>query len=189
LSHAPQPRRAVFLDRDGTILEEVGYLNHISRFHLLPFAAEAIRRLNRAGIPVVLVTNQSGVARDFFPESLVRETHARLSEELARAGAHVDGFYFCPHISADNCSCRKPKPGLLERAAADLGLTLPGSYVVGDRYLDVELAHGIGGRGILVLTGYGRGEYEYHRHRWPRPPEHVVEHLGAAVDIILKEWS
>jgi D-glycero-D-manno-heptose 1,7-bisphosphate phosphatase len=183
------PRRAVFLDRDGTILEEVGYLNHPSRYYLYAFAPAAIRRLNEAGIPVIVVTNQSGVSRDFFPEALVREMHARLASDLAAAGARVDGFYFCPHIGADNCECRKPKTGMLERAAREHGLRLAGSFVVGDRYGDMELAHNAGCRSILVLTGYGRGDYEYHRAGWPRLPDHVVENLADAVEIILKEFK
>lgn len=186
---AKPPRRAVFLDRDGTILDEVGYLNHISRYHLYPFAAAAIRRLNDAGLPVVVVTNQSGVARNFFPESLVHETHRRLAGDLSAAGARVDAFYFCPHIAADDCGCRKPRAGMLERAAREHGLALAGSVVVGDRYADMQLAHNAGCRSILVLTGYGRGDYEYHRAEWPRQPDRVVENLQQAVDVILKEFA
>jgi D-glycero-D-manno-heptose 1,7-bisphosphate phosphatase len=183
------PSRAVFLDRDGTILDEVGYLNHISRFHLYPFAAAAIRRLNDVGLPVVVVTNQSGVARGFFPESLVHETHEKLRAALAREGAHVDAFYFCPHLAADNCTCRKPLPGMLERAAREHNLSLTGSFVVGDRYADMELAHAAGCRSILVLTGYGTGDHYYHQETWPRQPDHVTQNLEMAVDIILKELA
>jgi D-glycero-D-manno-heptose 1,7-bisphosphate phosphatase len=179
----------VFLDRDGTIAEEVGYLNHLSRFVVYPFAPAAIRRLNEAGWAVIVVTNQSGVSRGFFPESLVQETHEKLERELAAAGARVDGIYFCPHIGADDCDCRKPKPGMMERAAREHGLQLEGSWVVGDRYTDIELAHNAGCRSILVLTGYGRGDLEWNRERWPRPPEFVAENLNEAADIILKESS
>jgi D-glycero-D-manno-heptose 1,7-bisphosphate phosphatase len=178
-------RPAVFLDRDGTICEEMGYLNHLSRLHIFPLAGAAIRKLNEAGWPVIVVTNQSGVSRGIFPESLVRHIHDGISEELSRAGARVDGYYYCAHTRQDDCGCRKPLPGLLERAAREHGLRLERSFVVGDRYADVELAHGVGGRGVLVLTGYGLGEYEFHRAEWPRQPDSVVDDLSAAVDVIL----
>jgi D-glycero-D-manno-heptose 1,7-bisphosphate phosphatase len=180
-------RPAVFLDRDGTICEEMGYLNHISRLHIFPFAAGAISKLNNAGLPVIVVTNQSGISRRIFPESLVNQIHERISQELSAAGARVDGYYHCPHTKQDDCNCRKPLPGLLQRAAREHGLRLDRSFVVGDRYADVELAHGVGGRGVLVLTGYGRGEYELHRQEWPRQPDFVAESLSEAMDAILGE--
>jgi D-glycero-D-manno-heptose 1,7-bisphosphate phosphatase len=177
-------RRAVFLDRDGTISEEMGYANHLSRFSIFPYAAKAILRLNEAGLAVIVVTNQSGVARGFFPESLIQEIHAKMERELAAGGAHVDGIYYCPHIRDDNCNCRKPLPGMLERAAAEHNLELKGSVLVSDRYDDIAMAHGVGCEGILVLSGYGRGEYEWKRHKWPRQPDSVVEDLATAVDLI-----
>src|SRR3984957_20952879 len=99
LSDSAPPRTAVFLDRDGTVAEEVGYLNHVSRFRMFPFAAAAIRRLNAAGLPVIVVTNQSGVGRGYFPESLVHTVHELLTRQLAAAGAHLDAVYYCPHTS------------------------------------------------------------------------------------------
>lgn len=181
------PRRAVFLDRDGTICEEMGYLNHLTRFRMYPYAAVSIRRLNDAGHPVVVITNQSGVARGFFPEELVHRVHEKMAAELAAAGARVDGIYFCPHQGEDDCPCRKPRPGMLERAAREHNLALAGSFLVSDRYNDLEMARDAGGRGILVLTGYGRGEHEWNRSRWGHIPEFVAEDLSVAVDIILKE--
>jgi len=178
-------RRAVFLDRDGTIAEEVGYLNHLSRFQLFPFAGPAIRRLNEAGWPVIVVTNQSGATRGFFPETLIHQVHDRMVAELAAQGARIDGVYYCPHHSEQRCDCRKPKPGLLERAAREHGLEMAGSFVVSDRYADVQMGQSVGCSGILVLTGYGRGEYEWNRGNWPRQPDAVVENLTAAVDRIL----
>jgi D-glycero-D-manno-heptose 1,7-bisphosphate phosphatase len=184
----PEPkRRAVFLDRDGTIAEEVGYANHISRFVVYPFAAAAIRRLNQANLPVIVVTNQSGVARGFFPESLIGQMHDKMVEQLAAGGAHVDGMYYCPHIRDDQCSCRKPLPGMLELAAREHNLEISGSVLVSDRYNDIQMGHDNGCRTILVLTGYGRGDYEWNRAKWPRQPDHVVENLADAVEIILKE--
>ncbi len=180
-------RRAVFLDRDGTIAEEAGYLNHISRFQMFPFAPAAIARLNAAQLPVIVITNQSGVARGFYPEALVKEVHERMEAELLAAGARVDGIYYCPHIAADGCDCRKPIPGMLKRAAREHNLEIRGSTVVSDRYDDIRMGLAQGCLTILVLTGYGRGEYEWNRHGWPAPPHHVVENLQEAVEIILRE--
>jgi len=186
MSETQLPRRAVFLDRDGTIGEELGYVNHIDRFQIFPFAAEAIRQLNQAEIPVVVVTNQSGVARNIFPESLVHEVHKKMVKELAAGGAWIDAIYFCPHKSEDACECRKPNPGLLKQAAREHALDLAASWVVGDRYADLEMGHAAGARGILVMTGYGRGEYELHRSSWPKQPEALAENLGDAVRHILR---
>ncbi|HEV2617140.1 MAG TPA: HAD family hydrolase [Candidatus Acidoferrales bacterium] len=179
-------RRAVFLDRDGTISEEMGYVNHLSRFIIFPYAAAAIRRLNQAGLPVIVVTNQSGAARGFFPESLVGEIHEKMKAELAAAGARVDGIYYCPHIRDNNCTCRKPIPGMLEQAAREHALELSNSVLVSDRYDDISMGQSVGCRSILVLSGYGRGEYEWHRKDWPRQPDDVVEDLTAAVELILE---
>jgi D-glycero-D-manno-heptose 1,7-bisphosphate phosphatase len=180
---------AVFLDRDGTIGEEMGYVNHIDRFEVFPFAAEAIRRLNVAKIPVIVVTNQSGVARNIFPESLVHEVHKKMVAELAAGGAWIDGVYFCPHKSEDTCECRKPLPGLLHRAAREHELDLAASWVVGDRYADLEMGYAAGGRGILVMTGYGRGEYELHRESWPRQPDAIADNLRDAVAHVLQNGN
>jgi D-glycero-D-manno-heptose 1,7-bisphosphate phosphatase len=189
MSETPLLRRAVFLDRDGTIAEELGYVNHVDRFQNFPYAAEAIRHLNEADIPVIVVTNQSGIARNIFPESLVYEVHKKMVAELAAGGAWIDAIYFCPHKSEETCECRKPKPGMLEQAAREHALDLAASWVVGDRYADLEMAHTAGSRGILVMTGYGRGEYELHRSAWPRQPDAVVENLTDAVRRILQNGA
>jgi D-glycero-D-manno-heptose 1,7-bisphosphate phosphatase len=178
---------AVFLDRDGTINEQMGYINHLSRFKLLPQAVPAIRRLNEAGVKVVVVTNQSGAARGYFPASLVHEVHAHLKQLLAAEGAHLDGIYTCPHGPADGCACRKPQPTLMEQAARDLDLELSRSYLVGDRYTDIQTAANAGVKGILVLTGYGRGEYEYLRAAQSVQPVHVAPDLLEAVEWILAD--
>jgi D-glycero-D-manno-heptose 1,7-bisphosphate phosphatase len=183
---------AVFLDRDGTINEQMGYINHIDRFRMLPGAAAAIHRLNQAGVPVAVVTNQSGLARGYFPESLLAAVHQRMVAELARAGAHVDGIYVCPHHPEAKeerfrltCDCRKPKIGLFVRAARELGLDLTRSYVVGDRWSDLKAAAACGAKGILVLTGYGRGDYEFIGPCQQIQPHYVAADLAAAVDWIL----
>jgi D-glycero-D-manno-heptose 1,7-bisphosphate phosphatase len=186
MSEKQQLRRAAFLDRDGTIGEELGYVNHIDRFQIFPFAAEAIRQLNQAEIPVIVVTNQSGIARNIFPESLVHEVHKKMVAELAKGGAWIDAIYFCPHKTEDACECRKPNPGLLLRAAREHALDLPASWVVGDRYADLEMGHAAGARGILVMSGYGRGEFQLHGSTWPRQPDALAENLSNAVRLILQ---
>jgi D-glycero-D-manno-heptose 1,7-bisphosphate phosphatase len=191
---AVQPRRAVFLDRDGTVAEEVGYVNHASRLRLLPGSAAAVRRIREAGLLSVVVTNQSGVARDYFTESIVHQTHERLFALLAAEGASVDAVYYCPHHPREgiapyrqDCDCRKPLPGMLRRAARDLGIDLARSYMVGDGVVDVGAGRAAGTATILVLTGYGRGHFEHRRHLWTVQPDHVAEDLGAAVDWILEK--
>jgi len=183
------PRPVVFLDRDGTINEEVGYLNHLSRLKLIPGAAEGIKRLKEAGLAVVIVTNQSGPARGYFPESLVHEVNRELLRRLSGKGAEVDGIYVCLHHPEADCPCRKPKPGMVLRAAEELDLDLTRSYVVGDRWVDLELARSIGARGVLVLTGYGRGELEFVLPRKGLRPDFVARDLREAADLILKDLT
>jgi D-glycero-D-manno-heptose 1,7-bisphosphate phosphatase len=183
---------AVFLDRDGTICEEVGYVNHVDRIRLFPWAAEAIRKLNEAGLPVIVVTNQSGVGRGYFSEDLVKQANVKIAMELASEDARLEAFYYCPHhptatVEAyrKNCRCRKPATGMMEEAAKRFGLDLKSSYVVGDSFRDMQLAFNSGAKSILVLTGYGKGEYEYHRKGWPRLPDLVAQNLLEAVEKIL----
>jgi len=180
-------RPQLFLDRDGTVSDEVGYLNHLSRFRPLPGAAAAIRRLNEAALPVSVVTNQSGGGRGYFPEQLVRDVHDRMNAELLKAGARPDGVYYCPHVSSDECECRKPKTGMLEQAARELGLDLKKSFGVGDRHSDVEVAHCAGARSILVTTGFGEGELAWHANHCRQEPELVAADLLEAVGWILPE--
>jgi D-glycero-D-manno-heptose 1,7-bisphosphate phosphatase len=183
---------AIFIDRDGTLTDEVGYVNHQSRLRLLPRSAEAIRRLNRAGLPTIMVTNQSGVARGYFSEEVLAAVNAALVEQLKAEGAHLDALYVCAHHPTEgvpplraDCECRKPKPGLLLRAAADLGLDLRASWMIGDKPSDITVGHRVGARTVLVLTGYGLGEWEYRRATFPVAPDHVVPDLLDAVELIV----
>ncbi len=185
-------RRAVFIDRDGTLTEEVGYVNHPRRLRLLPRSADAVRRLNRAGVPVVVVTNQAGVARGYFSEDVLRAVNRELEAQLKAAGAHLDGLYVCPHHPTEGtppwraeCECRKPKPGMLLRAADDLGLDLARSVMVGDKASDLEVAPRAGMQSVLVLTGYGVGEWEYRRSTFTVEPDHVADDLLDAVEWFL----
>ncbi len=183
---------AVFIDRDGTLSEEIGYVNHPRRLRLLPRSAEAIRRLNRSGLKAVMVTNQSGVARGYFSEEVLHAVNEALVSQLKTEGAYLDGLYVCVHHPTEgeppyraSCDCRKPEPGLLRRAAGDLGLDLSRSWVVGDKISDVLTGRRVGAGAILVLTGYGLGEWEYRRSRWPTQPDHVAGDLLDAVEWIL----
>ncbi|MBM3802093.1 MAG: HAD family hydrolase [Acidimicrobiia bacterium] len=183
----------VFIDRDGTISEEVGYINHVSRYQVYPWTGEAIRSLNKAGLKVVVVTNQAGVARGYFTEGLLGQVHQKLIAEMTRAGAHFDAIYYCPHHPTvgeppyrQACNCRKPKTGMVDRAAAELGIDVSKSFVIGDRYGDIELAHNAGARSVFVLSGYGLGEYEYQRHNWKQQPEWVARDLLDASQWILQ---
>ena len=180
-------RPAVFLDRDGTINEEMGYINHLSRFRVFPQAAPAIRRLNEADLKVVVISNQSGVARGYFPLALMEEVNRYLVKHLAAGHARLDGFYVCTHHPNEGCPCRKPKPELIERAARDLDLDLKRSYLIGDRYTDVQTAANAGVKGILVLTGYGRGEFEFIKDQAPVPPVYVARDLADAAAWILED--
>lgn len=185
-------RRAVFMDRDGTISEEVGYVNHLSRYRLLPRSLEAIRRINRAGFLAIVVTNQSGVARGYFREALVHDVHALLRRWVEEAGARLDAIYYCPHHPHEgappfraDCDCRKPRPGMLLRAAREHDLDLPRSYFVGDGWVDMEAAAAAGVPGVHVLTGYGRGLVEYQPERFRTRPAHTAPDLLEAVEWIL----
>jgi len=188
--------KAVFLDRDGTINEQMGYINHLSRFRLLPGVAESIARLNSHNIPVFVVTNQSGLARGYFPESLLDDVHELMTELLAEKGAHVDGIYICPHHPEAKeekyrlkCDCRKPGIGLFTRAAEEHGIDLHSSFVVGDRWSDLKAAAACGATGVLVLTGYGRGDYDFIGPTQHIQPQYVADNLAGAVDWIIKKYE
>ena len=190
-----QPRStmgAVFLDRDGTISKEVGYIHEMDRLELLPNSARAIRRLNDHGIQVIVVTNQSGVARGFYPEEHVRRVNERLTDLLRRDGAAVDAVYYCPHHPTEGtgaytkrCDCRKPEPGLLLRAASERDIDLRNSFVVGDKLIDIEMAHRVGAQGILVLTGYGEEAIAQKGENGPRP-DCIAPDLDKAVEWIVE---
>lgn len=181
---------AVFLDRDGTIIEDVGYLHRVDQIALFPWSVDAIRALNRAGLPVVVVTNQSAIARGVLTEPGLEAIHRHLADTLLAGGAAVDAYYYCPHHPrglvteyAIACDCRKPAGGMIDRAAREMGLDPRRSYVVGDKWVDVGLARAVGARAILVRSGYGAGEEAV------RPPnldaDAVLDNLAAAASWIL----
>jgi len=185
---------AVFVDRDGTINEQMGYVNHISRFVLLPGASEAIKLLNDNGYLVIVVTNQSGVARGYFPIELVYNIHRHMGDLLKKNGARVDGIFFCPHYPSGKvkeyakiCNCRKPNTGLIEMARDRFSIDMKNSWVVGDTISDIEMGKRAELKSILVETGYGMGEIEYVLPSSRVKPDHISDNLYEAVRFILSQ--
>ncbi|NLD80626.1 MAG: HAD family hydrolase [Smithella sp.] len=191
-----QKKRAIFLDRDGTINEEVGYIERLDRLVIIPAAFEAIRLINLNGFKAVVVTNQAGIAKGLFNEAFVMQTNERLQEFLGQKGAAIDAFYFCPHHPTEGvppyrrvCDCRKPAPGLFYQAARDMDIDLAASYMIGDRYRDMEAAHRAGVKGVLVKTGYGADVLENIGPDQETPeakPDHIAENILEAVHWILE---
>lgn len=195
--NAPPPfgRPGVFLDRDGSLIEEVGYFDRPEQVELFSWSIDAaVRGLNRAGVRVVIVTNQSGVARGFFSEAIVGAVHRHIAAQLEAGGARIDAYYYGPHHPdgrigeyARVCDCRKPARGLVDRAERELGIDPRRSFSMGDRWHDVGPARSVGARGILVRTGYGRSEEV-------KPPDGlaedtVVNALAAAAGWILRSLN
>ena len=183
-------RPAVFLDRDGTLLEEAGYLDRLERLAFFAFGIDAVRLLNRGGYAVVIMTNQSGVGRGMYEEEFVLRAHQVVDERVRAGGGRIDGYYYCPHHPEaevekfrKDCDCRKPGPGMLRQAAADLGLDLSRSFTVGDKWTDVQAGVTAGARGILVRTGYGRTSEAGRR---PVEPVAIADDLIAATAWILR---
>jgi D-glycero-D-manno-heptose 1,7-bisphosphate phosphatase len=186
-------RPAVFLDRDGTMVHDVGYLSRREDLRWYPFTIDAIRLLNRAGFLVFGVTNQGGIALGFATETFVNQTHEEMSAYAAAGGARIDGWFFCPHhplarearLKID-CDCRKPRPGMIREAEKRFEIDLPHSFVVGDKLADVGLAASVGARGILVRTGYGAAELVRHGGDIPGAA-YVAEELMDATSWILTQ--
>jgi D-glycero-D-manno-heptose 1,7-bisphosphate phosphatase len=183
-------KRVVFLDRDGTLNRDVGYPGHWSQIQIYPYAFDAVRRIREAGLAAVVITNQSGIGRGFFSEEDLAALHQRFAAAFENHGARLDGFFHCPHFSApapaaaeSDCTCRKPGPALGLRAAAELGLNLRGSYMVGDKAADVLFGINVGAVPVLVLTGYGPRSLRDLDAAGIRPA-HVAQNLAAAADWI-----
>lgn len=178
-SHRP----TVFLDRDGTLIREVGYLRDPQRVRLLSGVVDGLKALRKAGFPVVVVSNQSGVARGIVSAGQLEAVRRRFMSLLKRGGTRVDGYYWCPHRPDANCACRKPRAGLLRRASRELGVPWRHCVSVGDKPSDVRLGQGSGGAGVLVLTGYGRRS----RSEWKgKKPDAVRVNFASVVSWILK---
>jgi D-glycero-D-manno-heptose 1,7-bisphosphate phosphatase len=183
---------AVFLDRDGTLSEEVGYVDDPSRFHVFACSIEAIKLLNDNGFLAIVVTNQSGVARGYFAESMVTTIHEKLQQTLEPAKAKIDAFYYCAHHPSlgeppyrQDCDCRKPRDGMIRQACQSFDIDVNESWMIGDRYRDIQMGHNAGMRSALVLTGFGRGEWENEHDLWKQQPEMVCENVLHAVESII----
>jgi D,D-heptose 1,7-bisphosphate phosphatase len=191
----PKLSAAIFVDRDGTLNEDIGYVSTPGELVLYPWAAEAVRLINKSGFLTIVITNQAGIARGMYTEQTLDAIHSRMIEQLARKGARIDGVYYCPHhpeIGAGRyrkaCECRKPQTGMLDKAARDHHINLTRSFVIGDKASDIKLAENAGARAALVLTGYGQQTLA-HLDRWPCAPEIVAENLLEAVKRILDTGS
>ena len=190
-SRSVEPNKAVFLDRDGTIIEDLGYLDDPGKILFIPGAREAMRALQEAGFLLVLITNQSGVARGYFSEDLCRKIDERLREVLSRTGVNLDGSYYCPHLPGAvateydmKCGCRKPAPGLFEKAARELHIDFSKSWAVGDMLRDLAPAKQLGAKTILVLTG--KGGTQLKDENCARTADFVVDDIAGAADAILR---
>lgn len=186
-------RPAVFLDRDGTMIHDVGYLSRREDLRWYPWTLDAIRIIGRAGFLVCVTTNQGGIGLGFYDEAFVNDLHRDMAAEVDAAGGHVDGWYFCPHHPRATvgrlrleCDCRKPKPGMIRQAAREHAIDLPRSFVVGDKIADVGLGQAVGARSVLVKTGYGQAELQRHAGAVPGAA-HVAETLLEAAAWIVSE--
>jgi len=177
---------AVFLDRDGTVIFDKNYLSSPERVNVYACAAESIKKLRKAGFKIIIVTNQSGIARGLLTEKEVAAVNKRFISVLKKQGALIDGLYYCPHIDEDNCSCRKPKTGMVMRAAKEHNIDLSKSYTVGDHIRDYMLGHNMGGKGLFVLTGHGRGQQKK-LNKEKIQPFAVCKTLKQAAAAILKD--
>jgi D-glycero-D-manno-heptose 1,7-bisphosphate phosphatase len=184
-------RPAVFLDRDGTLIEERGYLDRLELLTLFPWTTDAIRLLNRAGLAVVVITNQSAIGRGLIDEPFLAQVHAALDAELTAGNARIDRYYFCPHLADANveryrldCRCRKPGPGMIEQACREMGLDPARSVMVGDRWLDVGCGQAAGTKTVLLRTGHG-GHEEAHVPDGARA-DAILNNLMEAVGWILR---
>ena len=186
-------RPAVFFDRDGTLNEEVEFLSAPEQMRLIPGAGLAVRAVNENGFLAVVISNQSGIARGLFTEADLIPIHAKFRHELGASGARIDRIYYCPHHPTSgiaryrmDCDCHKPRPGMLRRAEEEMGVDLSGSYVIGDRTVDVLAGRNAGAKGILVLTGYGMTAAGECREQGI-VPDYIAPSVGEAVNFILNE--
>jgi len=187
-------KKAIFLDRDGTLNVDVGYLHQLKDLELFPWTVDALRLLQRAGYELIIVTNQSGLARGMITPGFVEICHAEMRTRLQAGGTDLDGLYYCPHhpdgsvkgLDID-CRCRKPSPGMIEDAVRDRGIDPASSWVIGDKWLDVQLGHAVGARSILVRTGWGAEQEE--RRPAGQQVDAVCDNLIHAVSVILADGS
>ncbi len=172
-------QKAVFLDRDGTLIEEVNYLSRLEDLRFFPYTREALFSLKRAGFLLFVVTNQSGIGRGFFEESAMHGIHERIQSEMSGI---IESFHFCPHLPEGGCICRKPKTGMIDAAVQNILIDRANSWFIGDKKLDIETGFNAGLRTALVKTGYGAS----HAAILDRSPNIIAENLGEAANAILR---
>ncbi|MCU0641276.1 MAG: D-glycero-beta-D-manno-heptose 1,7-bisphosphate 7-phosphatase [Candidatus Margulisbacteria bacterium] len=187
-----QGNRAVFVDRDGTIIEDTGYISSPQEVRFIPGSIAALKRLNQAGFKVIVITNQSGVARGYFSENMLQSVDKAIHRQVLNGGAHIDAFYYCPHHPdhgvypyRQECACRKPHPGMILKGAREHQVDLSHSFMIGDHRCDVAAGKNAGVKTVFVTTGHGSQE----QNKLPAPPDRIVPDLAAAVDWILQEAS
>lgn len=178
-SNSETPRKAAFLDRDGTLIEEVNYLSRVEDLRIFPYTFEALTLLKDAGFLLIVVTNQSGIGRGVYDEASMHKIHDAMQMQLDNL---IDAFYFCPHLPCDGCSCRKPMLGMLESASKDFPIDMVGSWMIGDKKIDVETARNAGMKSGMVMTGYGRT----HSKELITAPDVRAEDLLAVVREVLR---
>ena len=169
-----EPQKAAFIDRDGTLIEEVNFLSSVEDLRVFPYTLEALKLLKDAGFLVIVLTNQSGIGRGIVEEQAMHAIHDAMQLQL---DGMIDAFYFCPHLPCDGCTCRKPALGMIESAASDYSIDLDGSWMIGDKKIDVETGRNAGIRSAMVMTGYGRA----HSKLLETKPDVLAEDLLAAV--------
>ena len=175
------PSKAAFLDRDGTIIEEKDFIKSPDQIEFIPGSIDAIKMLRSLGYKIVVISNQSGIGRGILTEKMVSDVNQSFLRRLEDHGAPIDGLYFCPHHPEDNCDCRKPKTGMIERAVRELELDLKDAVVIGDKLADIQLGKNIGATTVLVLTGYGKKVLDELTDSHPdEEPNFVAENLSGA---------
>lgn len=182
----------VFLDRDGTINYDAGYINHPDNFIMYPYAPQAVRMLNMNDFLVIVITNQSGLARGFFNLETMNDIHNKMYKTFENMGAHIDGLYYCPHDPNAKvaeykavCNCRKPETGMVEQALKDFPIDTNRMFFVGDKHSDIMAGYKSGCKTIMVETGYGKGDLINKSSKWEVKPDKVCNNLLDAVRIIL----
>lgn len=172
-------QKAAFIDRDGTLIEEVNFLSNVNDLRVFPFTYEAVKSLKDAGFLIIVVTNQSGIGRGIYGEAEMNDIHNEMQSQLDNM---IDAFYFCPHLPCDGCSCRKPSLGMIESAMMDFAIDIPNSWMIGDKKIDVETGIKAGTRSAMVMTGYGRA----HSTQLEATPDVLAEDLLAVVREVLQ---
>lgn len=172
-------RKAIFLDRDGTLIEEVNFLHRVEDLRFFDYTDESVKILKEHGFLVIIATNQSGIARGIYTENQMHEVHASIQDQLTEP---IDAFYFCPHLPNDGCRCRKPNLGMIEQACQDFAIDLNESWMIGDKVLDIELGQNANIKTALVKTGYGEKDAE----KLQNTPDFIAETLIDAVRFIIE---